>query len=101
MQQILVTPSLPFTVPHAILAATTTKAPHGDPEFIDLMLNPRAKPAGPVTAEQRRQQALDYSRRFTELGYDPEWLSVPGNKELLEAKLPNQIVGRPGPVVGE
>lgn len=101
MQQILVTPSLPFSVPHAILAATTTKAPHGDPEFLDLMRNPPPKPAGPVTPEQRKQQAIIYSRQFTEMGYDREWLSVPKNRDLIESKLPNQIVGRPGPVIGE
>lgn len=98
LQQILVTPSLPFTIPHAILTATTTKAPRGDPAFINFIMNPTPPPPN-ATPQQRRQHALDTSRRMTEFGYDPEWLKVEKNRQLVESKLEFQIKGRPASII--
>jgi hypothetical protein len=96
-----VTPSLPFSIGHAILAATTTKAPNADPEFVRLVTPSPPQPDGSIiTPEQRKQQALAIAQKMTEMGYDPEWLSVPKNRAIVEAKLPDMIVGRPAAVIG-
>jgi len=102
LQQILVTPSLPFSIGHAILAATTTKAPDANPEFLQLIMPSSPQPDGSIiTPEQRKQQALVIARKVTEMGYDPEWLSVPKNRAIVEAKLPDMIVDRPAAVIAQ
>jgi len=96
-----VTPSLPFSIGHAILAATTTKAPPADPEFVQLVIPSSPQPDDSIiTPEQRKQHALAIARKMTEMGYDPEWLSVPKNRAIVEAKLPDMIVDRPAAVIG-
>ena len=95
------TPSLPFSIDHAILAATTTKAPDADPEFVQLVMSSSPQPDDSIiTPEQREQQALAIARKMTEMGYDPDWLSVRKNRAIVEAKLPDMIVGRPAAVIG-
>jgi hypothetical protein len=95
----LVAPSLSFSIDHAILAATTTKAPHADPEFLQLVSGP-SKSGGPVTPQQQKLRALAFARHMTELGYDKEWLSDPKNRAIVEGKIPDMIVGRPAVVIG-
>lgn len=102
LQQILITPNLPFTVEHAILAATATKPPHADPEFIELSLGGLSRPPGnKLTPEERKQRAISIARQMTELGYDKEWLKVPENQALVEKKIPEAMVARPSLIIGE
>lgn len=102
LQQILITPNLPFTVEHAILAATATKPPHADPEFIELSLGGLSRPpSNKLTPEERKQRAISIARQMTELGYDKEWLKVPENQALVEKKIPEAMVARPSLIIGE
>lgn len=94
------TPSLPFSIGHAILAATTTKAPHADPEFIELITPRSPQLEGQLSPQQRKQHALAIARKMTEMGYDEEWLSNPKNRAIVEAKIPDMIVDRPAAVIG-
>lgn len=100
LQQILVTPALPFYIGHAILAATTTKAPHSDPVFLQLLMPRPSKSGASLTQQQLKLRALAFARQMTELGYDEEWLSDPMNRAIVEAKIPDMIVGRPAVVIG-
>lgn len=93
LQQILVTPNLPFTVSHAILAVTTAKPPHGDPEFLEIN-KARATQPKPTTYEQK----IAAARPTLELMYDKKW--VVENRDKIDAKLPSLIFGRPPSVAG-
>lgn len=98
LQHLLLEPSLPFIVSHAILAATTTKAPHGDPEFIEYLTNPPVSHGpGPLTDQQK----MDIARPFSELGYDKEWFKDPKNRVSFEKALPTQIYGRPARIIAQ
>lgn len=102
LQQMLLTPNLPFSIPHAILAATTASRPKSDPEFTKLTLSGRPpKGQGPITPERRQERALAIARRMIELNYDEEWLVAPKNKALVEAKILGAIVARPSIVIGQ
>ena len=98
LQQILVLPYLPFTIGHAILASTTTKVPHGDPEFLeyitDLFIHSQ-QTGVPRTDAQK----ADLVRQMVELNYDKEWLKDPMNRAKFERLLPT-VVGRPAKVIG-
>jgi len=100
LQQILITTSLPFTIGHAVLAATTTKAPHGDPEFLEYMskLFHRAQQSGVRLTDAQRP---DITREMGELNYDKEWLKDPVNKAKFERSLPTELRGRPVKVIAQ
>ncbi|KAF8310432.1 Alpha/Beta hydrolase protein [Cantharellus anzutake] len=95
LQQILIlastTPSaVPFRIHHALLAATTTKIPRGDPEFIEYL----AKPP-PVDGQLTEERKMTIARPMVELGYDVDFLRTPEGKAKVEKLLPSMILKRP------
>ncbi|KAF8315211.1 alpha/beta-hydrolase [Clavulina sp. PMI_390] len=99
LQQILITPSLPFSVPHAILTATATKPPRGDPAFVAMMTSPPPANLSTMSRDERHAYNLDVARKTKEFGYDEAWLKVPKNQALLERLMPQLIVRRPSGVI--
>ena len=87
--------ALPFRVHHALLTATTTKAPHGDPEFIEYLTNPPRFP-GPLTDEKK----MMIVRPMVELSYDVDFLKTPEGRAKVEKMLPSMIVKRPYSQIG-
>jgi len=100
LQQILIIPSLPFTIGHAILASTTTKAPQGDPEVSEYIAN-IFRPLQLSGTRLIDVQKADLARQIGELNYDKEWLMDPINRAKLGRLLPTVIAGRPARTVAQ
>ena len=55
----------------------------------------------PLLKEERLKVLIEQARPLTELGYDKQWLSIPANRALVEAKLPNMVYGRPARIIAQ
>jgi hypothetical protein len=89
LQQILVTPDLPFKLSHALPTATTTKAPHGDEEAVAVTLG-RASTGGKLTPEQK----YELLKSFIGINFDKEWMSDKKNEDVLNWWISRGPVGR-------
>ncbi|GAA6024445.1 hypothetical protein JCM10207_005766 [Rhodosporidiobolus poonsookiae] len=85
VQTVLVSPSLPFKIRHAVLAATSAKPAHSDL----LQAVPQA-PAGTLTLEQKKELVTP----FIHVGYDPSFLRDPRNESLLERRILESVQSR-------
>src|SRR5260370_18779066 len=90
--------ALAFRVHHALLTATTTKAPHSDPEFLQYLStlsNPRQF-LEPLTDEQKMLMA----KPMVDLCYDVDFLKTPEGEAKVKKLLPSMIVKRPQTQIG-
>ncbi len=90
--------TLAFRVHHALLTATTTKAPHSDPEFIEYLSTLSNLPQfpEPLTDEQKMLMA----KPMVDLCCDVDFLKTPEGKEKVKKLLPSMIVKRPRTQIG-
>ncbi|BGP46357.1 hypothetical protein JCM10450v2_002199 [Rhodotorula kratochvilovae] len=77
-QTVLVSPRLPFKIRHLVLAATSAKPAHSD--LLQAIPSP---PEGVLSYEEK----CELVRPFIYIGYDPQFVKDPRNKELLERRL--------------
>lgn len=84
-QTLLVRPSLPFKVRHAVLAATSAKAAHSD------LLSALPNPTAPI---KTLQDKIDLITPFVYIGYDPKYCSDPKNKALLDQRVLESVMTR-------
>ncbi|GAA5845901.1 hypothetical protein JCM11251_006724 [Rhodosporidiobolus azoricus] len=83
---ILVSPSLPFKIRHAVLAATSAKRAHSD--LLQAIPSP---PAGkPLSLEEKKALVTP----FIHVGYDPAFLRNPQNKEVLDRRVLESVETR-------
>ncbi|GAA6021668.1 hypothetical protein JCM11491_001352 [Sporobolomyces phaffii] len=87
VQQLLVSPRLPFKVQHAVLAATSAKRAHSDL----LKAIPQGGGGGnDLTREDKRKLV----EPFTYVNYSPDFVKNPKNRELLDRRIDESIDSR-------
>ncbi|GAA5913684.1 hypothetical protein JCM6882_008718 [Rhodosporidiobolus microsporus] len=83
---VLVSPSLPFKIRHAVLAATSAKPAHSD--LLQAIPSP---PSGKVMSLEENKALVT---PFIHVGYDPAFLQNPQNKEMLDRRITESATTR-------
>ncbi|BGP23089.1 hypothetical protein JCM10295v2_001982 [Rhodotorula toruloides] len=84
-QTVLVTPRVPFKIRHAVLAATSAKPAHSD--LLQAIPQP---PGGELTYEDK----IKLVTPFVYVGYDPNFVQDPVNKEILDRRVRESVESR-------